>query len=140
MNPHFDTYHPEGFRSVNTYLFVEDPQGLIHFLEATFYAEELGRTLRPETGEIANAVLKIGDTCIMLSQANGPFLGMRTALYLYVKNVDEMYDRAMQNGAKSVFEPSDQDYGDRQGGIEDPAGNYWWISTRLEHTQYQSKK
>jgi uncharacterized glyoxalase superfamily protein PhnB len=56
-----------------------------------------------------------------------------------VKNVDEIYQLAMKNGAKSVFEPADQDFGDRQGGIEDPAGNYWWISMRLEEKNYGTK-
>ena len=136
MKPLFDTYRPEGFKSVNTYLFVADPEALIDYLQRSFYAEEINRTLRPETGEIANVILKIGDTCIMLSQASGPFLGMRTALYLYVKDVDEVYENAIAQGGKSVFEPADQEYGDHQGGIEDPAGNYWWISTRLVKGDY----
>jgi uncharacterized glyoxalase superfamily protein PhnB len=82
MNSHFDTFHPEGFRSVNTYLFVKDHEGLIDYLTKRFFAEELNRVLRLDTGEIANVVLKIGDTCIMISQANGPFMGMRTAICL----------------------------------------------------------
>ncbi|MFT5824071.1 MAG: PhnB protein [Crocinitomix sp.] len=136
MNSNFDTFRPEGFSNVNSYLFVENPQELIDYLIKSFHAEELNRTLRPDNGTIANVVLKIGDTCIMLSQANGPFMGMRTSFYLFVKNVDEMYKRAIENGGTSVFEPSDQEFGDRQGGIEDPAGNYWWISTRLTETNY----
>lgn len=136
MNSKFDTFRPDGFKTVNTYLFVKDPEGLISYLQRSFYAEEISRTLRPDSGEIANVILKIGDTCIMLSQANGPFLNMRTSLYLYVKNVDEMYKNAIDNGGKSVFEPGDQDFGDRQGGIEDPAGNYWWISSRLKEGNY----
>jgi PhnB protein len=136
MNSNFDTFRPDGFRTVNSYLFVADPQGLIDYLEKSFFAEEINRTLRPDTGEIANVILKIGDASIMLSQANGPFMDMRTSFYLYVKDVDEMYQRALDNGGKSIFEPADQDFGDRQGGIEDPAGNYWWISTRLSESNY----
>ncbi len=139
MNTNFDTFHPQGFSTVNSYLFVEDPLALIDYLEKSFDAEEINRVLRPETGEIANVILKIGNSCIMLSQASGPFLNMRTSFYLYVKNVDEMYQRALDNGGTSVFEPADQDFGDRQGGIQDPSGNYWWISTRLTENNYQSK-
>jgi hypothetical protein len=29
------------------------------------------------------------------------------------------------------FEPMDMPYQDRQGGVTDPFGNIWWISTRL---------
>lgn len=28
---------------------------------------------------------------------------------------------------KVEFEPADMDYQDRQSGIIDPGGNYWWI-------------
>ncbi|MBI3404949.1 MAG: VOC family protein [Acidobacteria bacterium] len=35
----------------------------------------------------------------------------------------------MQAGAKSLEEPVDQSYGDRESGIQDPSGNHWWIST-----------
>ena len=134
MNSKFDTFHPDGFRSVNSYLFVKDPEGLIDYLKRSFYAQELNRVLRPDSDDIANVILKIGDSCIMLSQANEPFLDMRTSFYLYVKNVAEMYKNVIEQGGESVFEPADQEYGDRQGGIEDPAGNYWWISTRLSES------
>jgi len=29
------------------------------------------------------------------------------------------------------MDPMDMPYGDRQGGVVDPCGNTWWISTRL---------
>lgn len=99
-------------------------------------AEEVYTTLRPETKEIGNCILKIGDTCFMISQASGQFLGMRTSFYLYTDDVDGLYERAMGHGAKSVFEPADMDFGDRQGGIEDVSGNYWWISKRLTDDGY----
>lgn len=61
---------------------------------------------------------------------------MRTAFYLYVDNVDEIHKRAVENGAKVEFEPADMDYEDRQAGIIDPSGNYWWISKRLVKKGY----
>ena len=134
MNKLFDTYIPDGFSTVNVYLFVSDPQGLINFLKNAFYAEELNRTLRGQ--DIANCILKIGHSCIMVSQAGGKFDGMRSANYLYVDDVDALHNRAVQFGAKEEFGPADMDYGDRQSGIEDPSGNYWWISKRLVKKAY----
>lgn len=87
-------------------------------------------------GEIANSIIKIGNSCFMISQARDQFLGMRTSFYLFVDDVDQVYNRAIENGAKSELEPMDMDYDDRQGGIVDPAGNYWWISKRLKEEQY----
>lgn len=30
------------------------------------------------------------------------------------------------------MEPADMFYGDRNAGVQDPSGNYWWISTHIE--------
>lgn len=135
MNNIFNTYRPEGFGTVNGYLFVENPVELIDFLTKVFYAEEINRSMTPD-GDIGNLILKIGTSCIMISQARGQFLGMRTAFYLFVDDVDEVHQRAIDNGAQLVFEAADMDYGERQSGIVDPSGNYWWISKRLVHKGY----
>lgn len=129
MKDIYETYKPEGFHTVNTYLFVDKPTVLIDFLENAFYAKEINRSMMPN-GDIANAILKIGDSCFMISQARGEFMGMRAALYLYVDDIEIMHKRALEFGAKLSFEPDDMRYGDRQSGIIDPCGNYWWISKR----------
>ncbi len=61
---------------------------------------------------------------------------MQTSFYLYVEDVDMMHSRAIENGAILEFEPADMPYDDRQSGIMDPCGNYWWISTRLVKKGY----
>lgn len=61
---------------------------------------------------------------------------MKTSMYLYTHDVDTLYANALKHGAKGEFEAADMDYGDRQAGIIDPAGNYWWISKRLEEKEY----
>ena len=139
MNEIFNTYRPEGFGTVNGYLFVDNPEELIDFLKKAFYAEEINRSINPQNGDIANVILKIGNSCFMVSQARGQFLNMRTAFYLYVDNADDMHKRAVENGAKVEFEPADMDYGDRQSGIVDPSGNYWWISKRLVNNGYHEQ-
>ncbi|MEM7038007.1 MAG: VOC family protein [Bacteroidota bacterium] len=136
MNPIYKTYHPEGFHSVNSYLMTEDPPTLIEFLKNVFHAEEKNRTMHPKDGTIANCILQIGDSSLMVAQAKGPFMGMRTAFYLYVNDVDGLHERAVAHGAKVEFPPADMPYGDRQSGVMDPAGNYWWISQRLEEKNY----
>ena len=137
MKPIFNTYIPEGFSSVNAYLFVSDPVGQIEFLKKAFYAQELNRTVNEKTGEIANCILKIGHSCFMLSQARGEFEGMRTSFYLFVNDVDAVYYNALDQGAKDVLAPTNMDYEDRQAGIIDPSGNYWWISKRLTNKAYE---
>lgn len=136
MNPIFQTYRPPGFHTVNAYLFIAEPEALIAFLKTVFYATEINRSMNPTDGTVGNCILQIGDASIMISQASGQFEGMRTSLYLFVADVDEIFDRAVANGAEVVFAPTDMDYDDRQGGIVDPAGNYWWITKRLEEKGY----
>lgn len=138
MKNNYDTYHPKGFSTLNPYLFAENAPALIAFLKNAFDAEEINRSVNPENGDIANCILKIGDSCFMVSQARGDFLGMRTSFYLFVSDVDAAHQKAVEKGAEEVLAPADMSYGDRQSGVKDPAGNYWWISKRLEEKGYNA--
>ena len=105
MNNIYNTYRPEGFGTISSYLMVEHPAELIAFLKNAFFAEELSRSINPQNGELANVILKIGTSCFMVSQARNQYLNMRTSFYLYVDDVDEMHKRAVEFGAQVEFEP-----------------------------------
>lgn len=47
----------------------------------------------------------------------------RCELYLYVDNVDEAYEQAIQHGAQPVNEPASRNWGDRVGYLADPDGH-----------------
>jgi len=36
------------------------------------------------------------------------------------------------------MEPTNMPYGDRQGGVRDPFGHIWWITTRIDQKPYDS--
>ena len=133
----FETYQPPGFSTLNAYLFVSDPIAYIDFLQNALGAVEINRTLRPDSDEIANSIIQIGESCFMLSQDGGMFKDMHSAFYLFVNDVDLVYQTAIEFGAESIYPPDNMDYGDRQAGIKDPEGNYWWISMRLKETPYR---
>jgi uncharacterized glyoxalase superfamily protein PhnB len=57
---------------------------------------------------------------------------MPSCIYLYVQDTDAAYKKALQAGGLSLLEPADQFYGDRNAGVQDPAGNQWWIATHVE--------
>jgi uncharacterized glyoxalase superfamily protein PhnB len=122
---------PAGFHSLTPYLTVEGADKLIRFMVAAFDAKEIECTKRPD-GKIANAVLKIGDSMIMAGDASGKWAPMPAGLYFYVPDVDEVYRRALAAGATSLMEPADQFYGDRNAGVRDMCGNFWWIATHIE--------
>ena len=122
---------PEGYHRVTPYLVVADGEGLITFLKQAFGAVEFSRTLRPD-GSIANAGLRLGDSMMMVAQAQGPWKPMPAGFYLYVPDTDATYQAALAAGGVSLMEPSDQFYGDRNAGVQDPWGNNWWIATHIE--------
>jgi PhnB protein len=122
---------PAGYHTVTPYLVVADGGGLLGFLRAAFGAEVLSRTLRPD-GAIANAGVRIGDSMLMVAQAREPWKPMPAGFYLYVSDTDAVYRAALAAGGASLMEPSDQFYGDRNAGVQDPWGNNWWIATHIE--------
>jgi uncharacterized glyoxalase superfamily protein PhnB len=122
---------PEGYHSVTPYLVVEGAGRLIEFLEEVFDAEV--KEQLPAPGNlIAHAELRIGDSALMLGDARGPHTPMPAMLYVYVDDVDATYQRALAAGATQVQPVTDQFYGDRSGGVQDPCGNQWWIATHIE--------
>ena len=128
-------YIPEGYGTVFPYLLVDDMNRFVDFVNTVFDAKELGRTVRPD-GRVANCRLRIGTTSFMVSEAGEGFKPMPVMHYIYVEDADATFARAMAHGAKKVMDPADMPYQDRQGGVIDPCGNYWWISTRLVEEPY----
>lgn len=122
---------PKGYHTMTPCLVAEGASKLIDFLKKAFEAEEIFRMARPDGG-IMHAEIKIGDSMVMLGDATEQWKPITGAIYLYVNDADAVYKRALQAGATSIVEPVDQFYGDRHGGVKDPAGNIWWIATHKE--------
>ena len=122
---------PEGHHTVTPYLVVEGVPKLIDFLKQAFGAEERLRMPRPD-GTVMHAEVRIGDSIVMMGEPMGEWKPMPGMLHLYVDDTDSLYKRALQAGATSLREPSDEFYGDRAAGVRDPSGNHWWIATHME--------
>jgi uncharacterized glyoxalase superfamily protein PhnB len=120
----------QGFTTVTPYVTTEDVDRLITFAKAAFGAVE---TLRAPGGLGGiHCELRIGDSMLMCG-GGAPVRGQekRAALHLQVPNVDEVYQRAIQAGGESLSAPEDKPYGERLGGVKDPAGNLWYIATHV---------
>lgn len=122
---------PEGFRTITPYLLINKAKEVAKFLQDAFAAEVLSYSEAPD-GVLMNAELKIGDSMVMIADARDDMQPMPAMLYLYVPNLDELYQNAIKAGATSLLEPTDQFYGDRNAGLEDIAGNQWWLATHVE--------
>jgi PhnB protein len=129
---------PEGFHTATPSLVVRDAAKAIDFYKKAFGAEERVRMPGPD-GRIMHAEIKVGDSIIFLSdeipnmggkspQSLGAYTG---GIYLYVANVDEVVQRAVDAGAKTAGPVSDMFWGDRVGHFVDPFGHAWSVSTHV---------
>ena len=130
---------PEGYHTITPYLVVKGAGALLDFIKKAFDAKELERMALPD-GTIMHAEVSIGDSRLMISDARGEHKPKTGMLYLYVKDADATYKRALQAGASSVMEPADQFYGDRNAGVRDQYGNEWWMATHKEDVPPEEMK
>jgi uncharacterized glyoxalase superfamily protein PhnB len=96
----------EGLHTVTLYLHPIGAERLMGFLESAFGSVEVGRHQAPD-GMILHAKMRIGDSVIELGESRGDSKPMPTAIYLYVEDVDELYQRALQAGGVSVLPPQE---------------------------------
>lgn len=124
-------YKPAGHHDVTPYFTLHGVPAFIEFLQKAFDAKLVGR-LDKDDGTVAHAQLTIGDSMLMMGEAPASRKPVEMWLYVYVRDTDATYRRALEAGATSVMEPADQVYGDRNAGVRDPHGNTWWIATHKE--------
>lgn len=130
---------PDGYHSVTPYLSIKGAAQAIEFYKRAFNATELFRLVAP-SGDIGHAEIKIGDSPVMLADPceEGAFRNPQTlggssvGLHVYVEDVDTLFARAVDAGAKAVRPVQDQFYGDRTGTLEDPFGHIWFLATHKE--------
>jgi PhnB protein len=117
----------EGFSTVTPYLTVSDAAQLLEFVGRIFGAEQTFVARRPD-GSVQHAEVRIGDSMVMVGQANDLWKARPSTIYVYVDDPDATYRQAVEAGAKSLAAPQDHEYGERSAGFEDPTGNYWWVA------------
>lgn len=113
-------------------IFVNDMKTMI-----TFYKDALGFEIKEDL-DTSNVYL-IKDDTLFLMYGRSDFENMTHQKYQYIKGfnghfeialyvdtfdeVDHMYDKVMNMGAKSVLEPTTEPWGQRTCYIADPEGN-----------------
>ncbi len=109
------------------YLIVEGAEKFIVFTQKVFNATEQLRVPRSPS-VIMHAEINIGGSTIMLADATLEYPPSPAGMFVYVKDSDETYTRALREGATPISPLADQPYG-RSGGVRDPFGNSWWITS-----------
>jgi len=122
---------PDNIPRVSPYLIVKDVRKTMNFLQDVFNAELDEQMFLPD-GSINHGSVKIGDSLIMIGKASENHPPQSVMLYIYVNDTDATYKCALEKGATSVMEPSDQFYGDRNAGVKDSDSISWWIATHIE--------
>lgn len=121
----------ETYRTITPYLVVSDADAEIQFLKNAFGATEV-QCQRNSDQTVMHAELKVGDSLIMLGQANQDWKAISAALYLWVPDVDATYAKAIEAGAASQSKPEDKPYGHRNAGVVDQNGITWWIGSPIQ--------
>jgi PhnB protein len=130
---------PEGYSTVTPYLIVKGASDAIDFYKRAFGASEIMRFAAPD-GKVGHAEIQIGNSRVMLADEH-PDRGYRspqswggsgTGVLLYLDDVDRVFSRAIQAGAKALEPVKDQFYGDRSGTLIDPFGHWWTVATHVE--------
>jgi uncharacterized glyoxalase superfamily protein PhnB len=132
---------PAGFHTITPHLTLNNAAKTIDWYKKALGAEEVSRAVGPD-GKIMHAVLRIGDSVIMVNDVmmngKGPkeIGGSPASLWLYVENCDTLFNRAVAAGAQvyggAMGALTDQFWGDRSGTLIDPEGYQWTIATHKE--------
>jgi PhnB protein len=140
-------YKPEGIPGLFPYLTVKNAN-----IAADFYQKAFGFTLSSEPakddqGQIQHAEMKFGKDVSIMFAPEGAWGSPRQtpsslgvipslSLYVYCENVDDLYEKAVAQGAKSVQAPNDGFWGDRFCALLDPDGHEWMFATNIaDHKQ-----
>jgi PhnB protein len=130
---------PDGYSTVTPYLYMKNCAKALDFYKAAFGAKEIMR-IPGKNGQISHAEITIGDSRLMVSDEHPEFgaLGPQSVggtpigLHIYVPNVDAVFQKAVDAGAKVDRPIQNQFYGDRTGTLIDPFGFKWYVATHVE--------
>ena len=123
----------------NPYLFVDGAANAIDWYTAHLGAVETLRVSTPDGTIVIHAKLALGDSTLMLADANhtwsdapSPVGPSSSNLMLYVEDVDAVQVECIAHGAVQLVAVSDKFWGERMGKVRDPFGHVWILATVTE--------
>lgn len=118
---------PENYQAVIPYLILKDAASFIQFAEQVLAAKVILKEMR-DKNTIMHAEIKIGNSIVMIAEVTVDYEPQNAGLFVYVTDADVAFELAIELGSEMITEVSNQPYG-RSGGIKDPFGNTWWITS-----------
>lgn len=133
---------PEGFHTVTPSFTFKDSKRAIEFYKKAFNAQLLDLFPALNGNGVMHATIKIGNSIMMMGDEmhggeycakSAETLGQSPmSLFVYVTDVDTMFQQAVEAGGKVIMPVEDMFWGDRVGQIQDPFGYSWMIATHTE--------
>ena len=130
---------PKGFRTVTPYLSINGAAAAIDWYKKAFGAREIVREPTPD-GKLMHAQIRIGDSILMMSdvfpgtssQSPDVLGNSSVTLQVYVKNVDKLWQQAVDAGAEITMPLDNMFWGERYGQLTDPFGHHWSLSEQIK--------
>ena len=128
---------PAGYHTVTPSFTFKDSKKAIEFYKQAFGAKVLDLMPSPDGRSTMHATIQIGDSILMMGDEM-PGAGCQSAeslgaspisFYVYVPNVDAVFQQAVAAGATAGMPVAEMFWGDRAGQLKDPFGYSWMIAT-----------
>jgi uncharacterized glyoxalase superfamily protein PhnB len=125
---------PDGMHTLTPQLTIDGADKAIDWYKKAFGAELMNRAPDPSGKKVWHAAMKVGDSTFYVNDAFPDMGGNAhmTSLWLYTDNVDRLWKRAVDAGAKVTMQLADMFWGDRSGTLMDPFGNRWSLAQRIK--------
>jgi PhnB protein len=130
--------------TITPHIVVRDAARAAEWYRQAFGAEERSRVPLPG-GKLMSVELWFGDSAVMVAD-EFPELGIRspltiggtsTVLNLHTEEVDALWRRALDAGAKVLHPLQDQFWGDRHGQLTDPFGHRWGLAQHVRDVPHE---
>jgi len=134
---------PEGMERLIAHIPIDGASDAIEVYKRAFGAEEISRMPAPDGERIMHAMLRIGESMLMLNDDFPEMCGGKprspralggspVKLTMYVADAKAAMKRAEDAGATIVMPAEEQFWGDVYGLIEDPFGHSWALVTHVK--------
>jgi uncharacterized glyoxalase superfamily protein PhnB len=118
---------PENYLPAMPYIIINDAAAFLEYTKRVFGADEQLIIPGEDGRAIMHGEIKIHNAVIMFANGNEQWGQKTCSTFIYVENVDRVYNAGVEQGGTSIQKPVQQDYG-YSAGFEDPFGNVWWIT------------
>ena len=135
--PETREYTPARSHSLTPYLSCPRAVEAIDWYVEVLDAVAMEPPIIMDDGRVGHAELRVGDTVFSVADEwpdlnlAGPGDTVSVSLMLYVPDVEDTLERALERGA-TIDQPLREAYGARRATIRDPFGHRWMLGTALE--------